>query len=171
VTYHPRVKKTRTQGGLLSTRTTILTNYQKITIKNTRASTINRLLALDQIPVSGDQRIGITLIEPAQLEFGGRNTIGTSSNTLIGSSVGGAGGKFAIPAEAKIAKGVSVRWKVADEDDPETASMEETSGPPGLDGVREGMLEWICEIPNGKSVDLSLVWEVSAPSRLNWGPR
>jgi hypothetical protein len=126
---------------------------------------------LDQIPISGDQRINVSLIEPAQLEFGGRSTIGASSNTLIKSYISGVGEKLAFPPEAKIAKGVSVRWKVVDEDDMETGSMKETSGPPGLDGAREGMLEWICEIPNGKSVDLSLVWEVSAPSLLNWGPR
>jgi hypothetical protein len=122
----------RTQGGLLTTRATVVINHQKITIKNTRTSTINRLRVLDQIPVSGDQRIKVSLIEPTQLEFSGRSTIGNSANTLIKSYVSGVGEKLAFPPEAKIAKGVSVRWKVADEDDPETASMEGTSGPPGL---------------------------------------
>ncbi|PVG03864.1 hypothetical protein CPB86DRAFT_778959 [Serendipita vermifera] len=171
VTYHPRVKKLRTQGGLLSTRTTTVSNHQKITIKNTRTSTINRLLVLDQIPVSADSKINVTLLEPSQLEFAGRGTIGTSSGNLVSGTVGGAGGKLAIPPEVKISKGVSVRWKVTDDDEPEDASTEEAGAPPGFDGAREGMLEWVCEIPNGKSVDLTLVWEVSAPSRMNWAPR
>jgi hypothetical protein len=45
------------------------------------------------------------------------------------------------------------------------------SGLTGADGAREGMLEWICEISNGQSVELTLAWEVSSPSGLNWGPQ
>jgi hypothetical protein len=76
-----------------------------------------------------------------------------------------------IPKEVKISKGVSVRWKVADEDELAADPSESTSALSGADGAREGMLEWICEIPNSQSVDLTLAWEVTAPSGLNWGPQ
>ncbi|CAG8709853.1 9308_t:CDS:2, partial [Acaulospora colombiana] len=158
LTYHPRTKKARSQGGLLTTRTTSFAYHQKITIKNTRTTTIKRLVVRDQIPVSGDQRIKVALVEPSQIEFAGRNTIGGSTGGSL-SKLSSAGEKLMIPKETKISKSVSVRWKVADEDELAAEGLDSTSGLAGADGAREGMLEWICEISNGQSVDLTLAWE------------
>lgn len=154
VTYHPRTKKSRSQGGLLVGRTITTAFLQKITVKNTRSTPIRRLLVRDQIPVSSDQRLKVTLIDPSSLDFPGRNTIVS----------GGSAEKVSIPREVAIGKGVSVRWKVGD-DEPDNASTL------GADGAREGILEWICEIPAGGSTDLSLAWDVNAQAGLNWGPQ
>ena len=114
----------------------------------------------EQIPVSHDERLKVTLIEPAAIEFPNRNTIGASSSSRPDKASG-------VLKPVKLSKTVSVRWKVNDEDDAE-AENESTAG---ADGAREGILEWICEIGSGLSTDLNLAWEVTAPSGLNWGPQ
>jgi hypothetical protein len=124
----------------------------------------------DQIPVSGDQRIRVSLVEPSQIEFIGRNNIGNSTSGSI-SKLSSASEKLMIPKEVKISKSVSVRWRVNEEDELAADGPQNASGLTGADGAREGMLEWICEILNGQSVDLTLAWEVSSPSGLNWGPQ
>jgi uncharacterized protein (TIGR02231 family) len=159
VTYHPRTKKTRSQGGLLSSRTITTASHQKITIKNNRGSTIPRLLVREQIPVSNDERLKVTLIEPASIEFPNRNTISATSSKNDKA--------LSVLKPVKLSKTVSVRWKLNDDDDAE-AEAESTAG---ADGAREGILEWICEIGSGQSTDLNLAWDVVAPSGLNWGPQ
>ena len=160
VTYHPRTKKTRSQGGLLSSRTVTTASHQKITIKNNRGTAIPRLLVREQVPVSHDERLKVTLIEPASIEFPNRNTISAKMSSKGDKSV-------SIPNPVKISKGVSVRWKVNDDEDAE-GEAESTAG---TDGAREGILEWICEVGSGQSTDLNLAWDVTAPSGLNWGPQ
>jgi hypothetical protein len=128
VTYHPVTKKTRSQGGLLSASTVTTSSLQKITIKNVRAAPIRRLLIREQIPVSSDQRLKVALVEPAELDFAGRNTINasTSSNSEK-------------PKELKIGKGVSVRWKVSEAElaDESSTPGADWGGDPGV-GVRAG---------------------------------
>ncbi|KAG8829484.1 hypothetical protein FRC17_006502 [Serendipita sp. 399] len=172
VTYHPRTKKTRTQGGILTGRSVITSLYQKVSVKNTRSAPIKKLVIRDQVPVSGDQRIKVSLVEPASLEFGGRNTISASGT----SKIKGKDKSVNIPKEIQISKGIIVRWKVNEDkenDDAATVVSDNASeiGLAGLDGAREGMIEWVCEIPAGQSVDVMLAWEVIAPVGLNWGPQ
>jgi hypothetical protein len=155
VTYHPRTKKSRSQGGLLVSRTLTTAYHQKVTLKNTRGTAIKRLLVRDQIPISSDQRLKVSIIEPAGIEFPGRNTIIS----------GGSGDKVSIPKELQIAKGVSIRWKVGDDEVSDAASTL------GADGAREGILEWVCDIGAGQTTDLNLTWDVTAPAGLNWGPQ
>lgn len=157
VTYHPRSKKTRSQGGLLQSRTITTAYHQKVTIKNTRSATIKRLLVRDQIPVSSDQRIKVALVEPANLEFPDRPNA-SSGGTLTEKAL-------KVPKETPISKNVSVRWKVSEQEEADSSST------PGSDGAREGMLEWVCEIGAGQSTDLTLAWDVTAPSGTNWGPQ
>ncbi|KAG8818615.1 hypothetical protein FRC19_010458 [Serendipita sp. 401] len=181
VTYHPRTKKTRTQGGLLSARSVITNYHQKVTVKNTRSASIKKLVVHDQLPVSGDQRIKVALLEPANLEFGGRNTIsasGTGTTKVKEKNLN-------VPKEVQVSKGVVVRWKLNEDEAnaeaaaataaaaatiPDDASENGIPGP-GLDGAREGMIEWVCEIGAGQNVDVMLAWEVTAPVGLNWGPQ
>jgi hypothetical protein len=124
VTYHPVTKKTRSQGGLLSTSTVRTNSLQKITIKNVCNAPIRRLLVQEQIPVSSDQRLKVALVEPADLDFAGRNTINASTSASSEK-----------PKELRIGKGVSVRWKVSE------AELADDSSTPGADGAREGIQE------------------------------
>ncbi|CCA74224.1 hypothetical protein PIIN_08177 [Serendipita indica DSM 11827] len=169
VTYHPRTKKTRSQGGLLSSKTTTTAYHQKMTIKNTRSAPVKRLLVRDQVPVSGDQRIKVTLLDPSNIEFAGRNTISAATNagnTSSSLTIGGEKG-LQIPKEVQIGRGVSVRWKVSDDE----LTSDAASGVLGLDGAREGMIEWVCELGAGQTTDVTLSWEVTAPLGMNWGPQ
>jgi hypothetical protein len=159
VTYHPRTKKSRTQSGMLSWGTTTIASHQKITIKNNRGAAIPRLLVREQIPISRDDRLKVTLIDPASIEFPNRNTI--SAATSKGDKT------LQIPKAVKLAEGITVQWKVNDDQDAEA----DNKNTDGVDGAREGILEWICEVGPGKSTDLNLAWEVTAPSSLNWGPK
>jgi hypothetical protein len=141
VTYHLVTKK-RFQGGLLSASTVATSSLQKITTKNVRNALIHRLLVQEQIPVSSDQRLKVALVEPADLDFAGRNTINasTSSNSEK-------------PKELRIGKGVSVRWKVSE------AELADDSSTPGADGAREGIQE--CGAVDGPDAGLGrerVVW-------------
>ncbi|KAG8806336.1 hypothetical protein FRC17_005068, partial [Serendipita sp. 399] len=159
VTYHPRTKKTRVDGGLLTTRTHVTSYFQKITVKNARNALIPKLLIRDQIPVASDQRIKVALLEPASLEFGGRT---------------GTGPLTTVPKAVQISKGLIVRWKPDNDDSKEgtvTTAATNGSGAAGLDGARRGMIEWVCAVGSGQRVDVSLSWEVTTPMGLEWGPQ
>ncbi|KAG8819556.1 hypothetical protein FRC19_009694 [Serendipita sp. 401] len=154
VTYHPRTKKARTEGGLLTARTLVTRYSQKITIRNARSTEIKRLLIRDRIPVASDQQIKIALIEPAGLEFAGRtnNVPAGKENTLN------------TPKQIQLANGLMVHWK-PNEDDPNQASMT------AAEAAKQGMVEWVCEMGAGQRMDVMLSWEVTVPAGLEWGPR
>jgi len=65
----------------------------------------------------------VALVEPADLDFAGRNTISASTSSTVEK-----------PKELKIGKGVSVRWKVSE------AELADESSIPGADRAREGIL-------------------------------
>ena len=54
------------------------------------------------------------------------------------------------------AKSVKARWAPANED--------EAVG----EANREGLIEWICRVEGGASIDLSLDWDVTVPQALKW---
>ncbi|KAG9049796.1 hypothetical protein FS837_009096 [Tulasnella sp. UAMH 9824] len=64
--------------------------------------------------------------------------------------------------EVPVASGVKAHWAPRDpdrEDDDKAANG-------GTE--EEGIIEWICDIPAGKTQELSLAWEVSGPAGKNW---
>ena len=141
--------------------------HQKMTIKNTRSAPVKRLLVRDQVPVSGDQRIKVALIDPSNIEFAGRSAISTNAgNRSLSLTMGSEKGLY-IPKEVQIGRGVSVRWKLSDNE----LASDAASGMPGLHGAREGMVEWVCELGASQTTDLTLSWEVTAPSEITWGPQ
>ena len=151
MTYHPRSKMVKSQGGLLTTRTETTTYTQRITVKNTRTASLPRLIIRDQIPVSSDERIKMVLLEPKELPgvgMDGTKRGGISVNLL---------------KEVTVAKGIRARWFTKDDEEVET---ETTSGA----DTPQGIIEWISEFDAGRSADISMVWEVTAPVSLNWGP-
>lgn len=70
-----------------------------------------------------------------------------------------------------MSKGVRVRWLPRNDEGNASAKAANatTTTNGGLDSESaQGMLEWICEVEPGSSVDLVLAWEVSAPAGLDW---
>jgi hypothetical protein len=158
VTYHPQSKKSKTTGGgVLSTKHTLTSFEQGITIKNTRLTQLHRLLVKDQIPVSNDARIKVALVEPKVLA--------------------GAGKSAAAGVGVSASKGVRVRWVPKNGENNVSAKTASASSAAAtandeLDAESaRGMLEWVCEIEPSSNVDLVLGWEVSAPVGLDWGRR
>lgn len=152
MTYHPRSKMVKSQGGLLTTRTDTTTYTQRITVKNTRTASLPRLIIRDQIPVSSDERVKIVLLEPKELPIVG----------MDGTKTKRGGSSMNVSREVTVAKGIRARWFTKDDEEVET----ETSGA----DTPQGIIEWISEFDAGRSADISMVWEVTAPVSLNWGP-
>ena len=152
IVYHPQSKKTKTSGGgVLSSKTTSTTFEQIISIKNTRLTTIHRLVVKEQIPVSHDARIKVSLVEPRALA--------TAQKTSVSSS------------GVQVLKGVQVKWVPRGEDTNISAKSigSLTTSNEEIDAESaQGMLEWICEIEPGVGIDLLLGWEVSAPASVGW---
>lgn len=144
VTYPPLSKKTHTPtGSLLGAKTISTFHSQRITLKNTRRHPITRLVVRDLIPISSDARIKINVNEPAGLpEIG----------------LAGAGREVAVGPNGTTGKDIKARWVPVGEEDGEG------SGEPN----DEGILEWICRVEAGASVDLTLNWEVNVPKDLKW---
>ncbi|KAF6751361.1 hypothetical protein DFP72DRAFT_1137934 [Ephemerocybe angulata] len=134
VTYHPRVKKDSKSG--LITKTTSTSFSQRITVHNTKpTSTIENLQIIDQIPVSQDAQIAIKLLSPA---------LALPSD------------QSKVPPPVNVATGIVAQWYSGPD-------AHEGSG----DGVflgKNGQIAWSCKLPLQKKEELSLAWEVSAPS-------
>lgn len=161
ITYHPQSKVSSTAGGgLMSTKTKITAFKQRITIKNTRAASIARLVVQDRIPVSEDSRIKVAVHQPSEKAIG--PVAGPGSSSHGGASNSSSLGASALSKNAdqvlveKISKNVVARW----------AQKEEEDG--GSGGARgDGVIEWIAtELTD--TLDLNLSYDVSAPIDVRW---
>src|ERR1700761_4023941 len=66
VTYNPPSKKINAPTGSILTKSTVTTSHsQRITVKNTRVFPVDKLIIKDQIPISNDARIKVTVTQPA----------------------------------------------------------------------------------------------------------
>jgi hypothetical protein len=109
----------------------------------------------------------VSLTEPAGLESSDSKKANRGSVTEKTLKVPNLGSNSK-SKEIAISKGISARWKVGEDED-ETSDAASTSAHSHTsDGIREGVLEWVCEIGSGQSTDLHLVWEVTAPAGINW---
>jgi len=143
VTYHNQLKNTKSNSGtLLSSKSDITSYTQRITIKNTRSTAISPLFIKDQVPVSENTEIKVTVLEPKD--------IGLPNDRR----------------EVGVASGVKARWAVYNR------SYGESDGASPSQGVEEeGVVEWVCDIESGKVVDVSLQWDVSVPAGQRWVAR
>jgi len=138
VTYHPQQKKTKSNSGsMLGGKSDVTSFTQRITVKNTRSTTVSPLFIKNHIPTSENAEIKVNLLEP--------KIIGTAKDRR----------------ELRVASGITARWAFHDSDDDNLyGGVEE-----------EGAIEWVCEIESGKTADLSLQWDVSAPAGQRWVTR
>ncbi|KAH8115713.1 hypothetical protein DFH11DRAFT_1301174 [Phellopilus nigrolimitatus] len=142
VTYYPQSKKTKTTGGtVLTTKMKTVTFEQAITVKNSRLTRLPRLLIKDHVHVSRDAKIKVTVLEPKGLSAGGKGKAVTFQNGVVARWVQRGGDDV---GEAKVSQ---------DESSAESA---------------QGLLEWVCDIEPGATVDVNLIWEVSAPPLTEW---
>jgi hypothetical protein len=187
VTYHPLSKKSTTSGFYQKS-----TNYvyvQRLTIHNTKVSRVPLLKIVDRIPVSEDSQITVKLVNPPlkvptsvnkpqpvasyssgpEVASTTENNRGTGSKRLsILSLSGGSTLKAAersgvlasiqevVASSAgpnvKVSEGVVAQWDGADDS---SADMDALG--------KNGKINWLCDIPAGEKVNLTLQWEVSMP--------
>ncbi|KAF8319062.1 hypothetical protein DL93DRAFT_2164755 [Clavulina sp. PMI_390] len=154
ITFHPQSRVSSTTGGTglssflaaNSTKTTVTAYKQRITIKNTRASSaISRLVVQDRVPVSEDANIKVTLLQPSETALG-------PVTGLLAKDSSTAGSAKEPQLVDQISKDVMARW---------AQKEEEGSGSGGARG--DGVIEWIVTDLKD-SVDLHLAFDVARPS-------
>lgn len=154
ITYHPQKKiSTSSSGGIMAmgSKFNVTTFSQRITIKNTRPSSVTRLVVQDQVPLSEDSRLKITVHQPLERLIGLATGPGGAGSTV--SSIKGAAEPTLV---APVAKNIVARW----------AQKSDEKG--GSGGSRQdGVIEWICTDLED-TVDLELVYEVSALVDVKW---
>ncbi|CUA74076.1 Protein F37C4,5 [Caenorhabditis elegans] [Rhizoctonia solani] len=139
------LNRTMTQSGfsfLARERQSVSAQSQRITIRNSRLTTVSDLRVVDHLPVSTDAKLKVNVIAPSGLD------------------VHQAPGSPAKPESedkkndkerpwTNVGKGVKARWAP-------------------LDVGGEGTVEWKCEIGPSEETELELAWEVSAPAGQQW---
>lgn len=119
-------------------RRNIVTHSQRITIRNSRQTTVRGLRVLDHLPVSTDTVVKVNMLAPAGL---GPTVLppGEGSNEDLSKD----------REWVQLRKGLKARW----------APMDEGG---------EGTVEWTCDLGANGEVELELSWDVSAPLGQKW---
>ncbi|KAF8332765.1 uncharacterized protein EI90DRAFT_2971572 [Cantharellus anzutake] len=154
ITYHPQSKVVRSQGGSLismSSKQQVTRFGQRISIKNTRPSSLSRLVVREQVPNSEDSRIKVTVLQPEE------RYIGAPSQGYATAKYNSASTQNAETLVHTVRKGVVAQWAQKKEDD--------FGGTGGARG--DGVIEWLCSDVES-SMDLELEYEVSAPYGTHW---
>ncbi|KAH6907606.1 hypothetical protein BKA70DRAFT_360154 [Coprinopsis sp. MPI-PUGE-AT-0042] len=153
ITYTPVAKKT-TQSGFM-TKLRVQTNTQRITVHNTKSSSVDKVKVIDQIPVSEDSTITVKLLSPS-LPFSDKASVagGTTGGKLVQSSTVANKLGVLVPAPVAVLKGITAQWEGIDEISSE-GELDDLGG--------EGKLGWLCSIPAQGKINLTLQWEVSSP--------
>lgn len=158
VTYHPAKRVVRKTGGIMSSKSEVTTFSQRISIKNTRSRPLSRLIVKDQVPISQDSRLRVSLIQPSEKDVGPPNLPPSSlpSGSISISKSSSSEASSSKTQLAQISKGVTARW----------AQKHEDGG--GWGGAKgDGIIEWICSDVVG-TLDVDLISEVSAPQDEIW---
>ncbi|KIO24799.1 hypothetical protein M407DRAFT_25852 [Tulasnella calospora MUT 4182] len=147
ITYHPLQKKTKTSAGnLLSSKTDITSFTQRITVKNTRSTAASPVFIKDQIPVSEDNDFKVILTEPREM--------GPAKERREVSVLPGA---------------VKARWAFHGDNAEEQSVGSKVLGSFGKGGVEEeGAIEFVCDLGVGKTIDVTVAYEVSGPAGQQW---
>jgi hypothetical protein len=135
------LNRTATQSNFLllaKEKQTVSAQSQRITIRNSRLSSVSALRVWDHVPVSTDARIKVHVIAPSVLD-----SPSSSGNENVDE------GKGKEQPWINVQKGVQARWAP-------------------LDVGGEGTVEWRCEIGPLEETELELAWEVVAPAGQRW---
>ncbi|KAG8904687.1 hypothetical protein FRB99_001328 [Tulasnella sp. 403] len=144
VTYHNRLQAKRSAGGVLATKTDVNSFTQRISVKNNRSTPIYPLYVKDQIPVSEDNELKVSVLEPKD--------IGAAKDRR----------------EVLVSHDVKARFAFKDYC-PERAHFTGEEIDSTKKAVEEdGVIEWVCNLGAGKSIDLTLVYEIVAPQGKQW---
>ncbi|CUA72740.1 hypothetical protein RSOLAG22IIIB_10279 [Rhizoctonia solani] len=138
------LNRTMTQSGfslLARERQSVSAQSQRITIRNSRLTTVSDLRVVDHLPVSTDARLKVNVIAPGGLDAQ------QAPGSPTGPELEGKNDKERLWTNVR--KGVKARWAP-------------------LDVGGEGTVEWKCEIGPSEEIELELAWEVLAPAGQEW---
>ncbi|CAE6410488.1 unnamed protein product [Rhizoctonia solani] len=139
------LNRTMTQSGfsfLARERQSVSAQSQRITIRNSRLTTVSDLRVVDHLPVSTDARLKVNVIAPGGLD------VQQAPGSPTGPESEGKKNDKERPW-TNVRKGVRARWAP-------------------LDVGGEGTVEWKCEIGPSEEIELELAWEVLAPAGQEW---
>ncbi|CAE6463717.1 hypothetical protein ACGC1H_005362 [Rhizoctonia solani] len=139
------LNRTATQSSfafLARERQSISAQSQRITVRNSRLTSVSDLRVVDHLPVSTDARLKVNVITPSGLNLQQAPGSPTSPNAESKN-------KDKELPWTSVQKGVKARWAA-------------------LDVGGDGTVEWRCEIGASEEVELELAWEVSAPAGQQW---
>jgi hypothetical protein len=133
VTYHPRAKKVSQFG--FYTKSFNQFYSQRITIFNTKSTSIEQLKVIDQVPVSENPSITVTLNGPALNLPAAPVTISKES--------------IKAPPPVTVSEGVVAQWDIS-ADEP-NFDMEALG--------KDGKFNWVCSVPSQGKINHLLQWE------------
>ncbi|CAE6489182.1 unnamed protein product, partial [Rhizoctonia solani] len=147
VTYPPAktLNRTMTQSGfsfLARERQSVSAQSQRITIRNSRLTTVSDLRVVDHLPVSTDAKLKVNVIAPGGLDVHQAPSSPTRPESEVKKN-------DKERPWTDVRKGVKARWAP-------------------LDVGGEGTVEWKCEIGPSEETELELAWEVLAPAGQQW---
>ncbi|TFK63997.1 hypothetical protein BDN72DRAFT_775200 [Pluteus cervinus] len=153
ITYHPLSKEESKSGFVSKSNDKVF--IQRLTIKNTKTVAIPRLRVHEQIPVSQDVQISVKMVVPAL----------TLPLALVPASSSSSGpttmkGELKRPQAVKVQSGggggvVTAQWDGTDDSSVDVEAV-----------GRNGRLNWVCVVNPQETVNLTLQYEVSAPSQV-----
>ncbi|PPQ67434.1 hypothetical protein CVT26_007228 [Gymnopilus dilepis] len=141
VTYHPRTDKVAETGFYHKS---IKYSYsQRVSVHNTKPIAIEGLRITDNIPVSQDANITVTLLQPLL-------PVPVPAAASASASASTASSKNAAMRErVRVAEGVKAQWVGADDKDVDAGSL-----------GKDGHFEWVCDVPAMGKMGLVLEYEV-----------
>ncbi|KAF9525620.1 hypothetical protein CPB83DRAFT_859059 [Crepidotus variabilis] len=156
LTYHPAEQRS-SQSGIVS-RSAIRSYTQRITIQNTKATSLESIKIVEAVPLSQDERINVKLLQPGlppplSLSPGIPQAVSVTSGwagQLPGLQSSSLGSNIRKPI--KVAPWIQAQWDKADEEDVDDTLV-----------GKDGKMNWICVVPARQSVTLVLQCEVVCP--------
>jgi hypothetical protein len=157
--------KKLSQSGIVS-KSKVHSYTRRITIHNTKNTTVEYVKIIDQIPVSEDATITVKLLSPA-LQLPKFSSSATAESVSPSDE---------IAKSVKVSPGVTAQWNRPDDGDDsiteekgghgsESAISDSSAEPVDLMALgKDGKISWLCSIPAQAKVNLTLQWEVSAPA-------
>ncbi|KAL0565083.1 hypothetical protein V5O48_016947 [Marasmius crinis-equi] len=149
ITYHPVSKKSTTSG--FYSKSTSYVYIQRLTVHNTKTIDVPFIKIVDQRQVALDSAMTLgnsssSSTKKPETTSGHTRETSVSVTDVVASSAG---------PSVKVANGIIAQWDGADEESVDVDAL-----------GRDGKINWLCEVPAGEKVSLSLQWEVSMPVKM-----
>lgn len=139
VTYHPLLKKTKTYSGSIGSLFALQTKAD-IT-SHVHRVTIKNTRGTRVSPLIIKDHVPVSVDSELKVIVNQPKDLGEAKDRK----------------EVNVATGVKVRWAYKGQEEDGTGGVEE-----------EGVMEWVCDLDSGKSIDLALAYDLILPTGHTW---